>query len=654
VSVRAGDLRPRAWWIAAGYAVVAIVWIVFSDALLGFAIRDPDLLVRYSSLKGIGFVVVTAVLLLVMIRRAFGRVATALLELESSEVELQRLGRLYTALTRINQAIVRRPARDELFAEACCCLVEDGGFAMAWIGEHDRSRHLLVPVVRHGDERGYLEDVVIRTDERPEGLGPSGTALREGRPYVCNDTWHDPAMAPWRDAVRRHGFRATASFPLRLDGETWGALNVYAREVGFFEEAEIGLLVEAAADLSYALDGIRRDAEREAAETLVREERRFSDTMLDSMPGILYFYDEEGRFLRWNRTFEQVSGYAGDEIAERDPLAFFPPSERRRVAATIAEVFEVGVASLEAPFLHRDGTATPYLLTGHRVRFEGRTCLIGVGIDITERKRAERALEELNDTLELKVAGRTDELRAALVRAEAADRTKSAFLATMSHELRTPLNSIIGFTGIVLQGLAGPLTAEQERQLGMVRGSARHLLALINDVLDLSRIEAGQLEVDTRPFAIGPVVRRAVATVSPMADAAGLTLDVELPPDTPPVAGDERRVEQILLNLLSNAVKFTERGGVTLTVDVPEGDRTLRLRVRDTGIGIAAADLAQLFRPFKQIDSGLARAHDGTGLGLAICRRLAELMGGTVTATSEPGVGSEFSLRLPAHDRATL
>lgn len=248
------------------------------------------------------------------------------------------------------------------------------------------------------------------------------------------------------------------------------------------------------------------------------------------------------------------------------------------------------------------------------------------------------------------------ELAEAKHAAEAADRIKSAFLATMSHELRTPLNSIIGFSGILLQGLAGPLNEEQRKQLGMVLGSARHLLALINDVLDISKIEAGELAIVARPFDLGDSIDKVVGIVAPLADKKGLALRVEGAGGVGAMVGDERRVEQILLNLLGNAIKFTETGSVTLTAEpifgYSEENHTMeapavRLRVIDTGIGIKAEDMKQLFTPFRQVDSTLSRKHEGTGLGLAICRRLAHLMGGVIEAESRWREGSVFTFTLP-------
>jgi signal transduction histidine kinase len=278
--------------------------------------------------------------------------------------------------------------------------------------------------------------------------------------------------------------------------------------------------------------------------------------------------------------------------------------------------------------------------------------ILSIGTDITARRRAEEAIREVNVSLERHVAERTAELALARDRAEGADRTKSAFLATMSHELRTPLNSIIGFTGLLLRGLAGPLNAEQTKQLRMVKDSGQHLLALINDVLDISKIEAGQIEIANAPFDLPESIQKVVQTVTPLANKKQLPLIAQIAPDVSRITSDRRRVEQILLNLLSNAIKFTERGEVTLTVEIVPGTShiphpAVRISVADTGIGIKRENLGMLFQPFRQLDTGLTRQHEGTGLGLVICKRLVERLGGTISVESEWGKGSTFQFTLP-------
>ncbi len=397
-----------------------------------------------------------------------------------------------------------------------------------------------------------------------------------------------------------------------------------------------------------------------AAATTAERERRLAASLIEAMPGVFYLYDEDGRFLRWNRNFEVVSGYSPDEVARMHPLDFFGEHEKDLLRTRIAAVFAHGDANVEASFVTKDGRALPHYFTGRQITLDGRRCLIGVGVDIGERRRAERALHELNEGLERRIRERTAELEAALVRAESADKLKSAFLATMSHELRTPLNSIIGFTGIILQGLAGPLNDEQTKQLGMVQGSARHLLDLINDVLDISKIEAGQLEMRNASFDPSASIEQVVATVAPLAARKGLALRTELDRLPPAMASDRRRFEQILINLVNNAIKFTQRGevviGAALTdAFIPRGATApvpaLRVAVRDTGIGMKREDLASLFQPFRQIDSGLQRPYEGTGLGLAICHRLVGLLGGAIRVESTWGEGSTFMVELPLEPR---
>jgi len=267
-----------------------------------------------------------------------------------------------------------------------------------------------------------------------------------------------------------------------------------------------------------------------------------------------------------------------------------------------------------------------------------------------------KELQKHAGTLEKRVIERTEaleKLNLELLRsrdaAESADRLKSAFLATMSHELRTPLNSIIGFTGILLMGLVGELNQEQEKQLIMVQDSARHLLELINDVLDISKIEAGQFELASDPFDMKTIIEKSLEKIVPLAEKKGLALTAVIAPSVGQVVGDRRRVEQIIINLLGNAVKFTDHGEVRIESQVEDG--WLVTKVVDTGIGIRTEDIDNLFKPFRQIDTGLSRQYEGTGLGLSICKKLVDAMGGRIYVESQWGKGSIFAFTMSLERR---
>lgn len=266
---------------------------------------------------------------------------------------------------------------------------------------------------------------------------------------------------------------------------------------------------------------------------------------------------------------------------------------------------------------------------------------------LLKKKVSQRTAELRQSYLEMedKVKQRTAELAAALEKAETADRTKSAFLAIMSHELRTPLNSIIGFSGILLQELPGKLNEEQKKQLTVVKKASTHLLSLINDVLDISKIEAGQFNLVFQTFNLRESLSNTIKALLPIAEKKGIELSFRISEDLCEVYGDQRRIDQIVLNLVSNAIKFTEKGSVSIEGFKDKG--ICHILVKDTGIGIKAEDIGKLFTPFSQLDTGLSRKYDGTGLGLSICKKILLLMQGDITVSSEPGLGSSFEVRFP-------
>lgn len=334
--------------------------------------------------------------------------------------------------------------------------------------------------------------------------------------------------------------------------------------------------------------------------------------------------------VRCNRKMEELTGFTQAELIGMSTRAWYRDDHSYAQAAhQVYAQLALGETHHRSQQIARKNGSIFWARLSLRAIDEHHPLAGSVGI-----------IEDISDEREA-----AETLRHAMHRAQEADRIKSAFLATMSHELRTPLNSIIGFTGILMQGLAGPLNEEQHKQLGMVQNSSRHLLSLINDVLDISKIEAGQLELSIAPVDVRASLHKVLTLIAPIAAQKKITLRTELGEDLGEIHTDQRRLEQIVINLLNNAIKFTEQGSVTL--DCRREREWYLLRVIDTGIGMRQEELSRIFQPFHQVESGLARAHEGTGLGLAICKRLVHRMGGTITVESRPGEGSMFIVRLP-------
>ena len=411
--------------------------------------------------------------------------------------------------------------------------------------------------------------------------------------------------------------------------------------------------------------------EQKRADAAMHESDARYRTLFEQAPDGIVIADAASNYLDANAGACRMLGYRRDELIGMNAIDIVDRSEAANIAPALSALQSGQDYHRQWRFRRKDGSTFAADVNATTMP-DGN--LLGMIRDVTARNQAEEKIRLLNAQLEQRVMERTAQLEAAnrdlaahasaisreLIVAEAADRTKSLFLATMSHELRTPLNSIIGFTSLVLKGMAGPVTPEQTKQLGMVKTSAHHLLELINDVLDLSKIEAGQLEIRRLPFPLRESLDRVAGSVLPMAQGKGLQLITVMSPTLDMFDSDRRRFEQILLNLLGNAVKFTHAGGITITAEIlsaaadasTAGDEVLRICISDTGIGIRPDHLQSIFSPFKQIDGGLSRQNEGTGLGLAISRRLARLLGGDVTVESVCNHGSRFTLDLPMQPKA--
>jgi len=370
-----------------------------------------------------------------------------------------------------------------------------------------------------------------------------------------------------------------------------------------------------------------------AQEELRESEGKYRNLIEGSIQGMM-IADEDKEILFCNQTLASMLGYEDvDELmALKNSMALIAPHERTRIEAVRAAriAAEDVEPDNEVDFIKKDGSIIRVQTLSRRIIWGHHPAIQTVFVDITERKMAER------------------ELIAAKEQAELANRSKSDFLANMSHELRTPLNAIIGFSEIIKGGLFGPINNDHyESYLTDIHASGNHLLLIINDILDVSKVEAGAMDITLEVLDINEIITSSVRIVGERAQNARLEISIEIDNGVDEVYGDEVRIKQILLNLLSNAIKFTEPGGDIRISASSTSEGEVRISVIDTGIGILPEILADVFQPFVQDTKSNYLAQEGTGLGLTLVKSLADLMGGTVELESEVGKGTTASIRLP-------
>lgn len=371
--------------------------------------------------------------------------------------------------------------------------------------------------------------------------------------------------------------------------------------------------------------------------------------IIDLVPHLIYVKDRDGRYLLINRSAAAAFGLTPEEvIGRRDAELQLSQEAFARFRAEDLQVIQEGETILiqEEQVQFHDGTVRTLQTIKQPLTLEGQDApaVLGVGIDITELKQAEAALKGA----EAELRRSYQELQTANAALQNAARMKDEFIATVSHELRTPLSSILGLTEALQTELHGPLNAQQQRLLKLIQTSAHDLLLLINNLIDFSRIEAGDIFLQIEPFDVVALSKLAVTRIAPEAENKRQTIQFASSSDRLIVEGDQLRYLQILLNLLSNAIKFTpEEGELGLLVGKDINSATAHITVWDHGIGIDKEGMAHLFRPFIQLDSSLRRRFPGVGLGLALTKRLVELLGGQIVVESIPGQGSRFTVILP-------
>ncbi len=400
------------------------------------------------------------------------------------------------------------------------------------------------------------------------------------------------------------------------------------------------------------------------AQAEVRDERHRLDLIIDSVADPILVTDQEGDIVLMNTPAERLFNAPGSD----------DESVQRRVRANGANLtsFVSNVLTRSGEQRYRGEIQLADPLTGRPLPVEAlagtilseqRELMWVVTIlhDLTEAIEKARLYEQLKHAsaeLERKVQEATAELaeqnellRRQHIALEQASALKSQFLANMSHEFRTPLNAILGYTHMLLNNVTGQVSEPQRKSLSRIDSNSRHLLALINDILDITRIEAGRMPLNVTTFRVVELVHEVMSELEPIIRRSNLEVVSKLRGTVPPLRTDRQKVKQIVLNLLSNALKFTPSGSVTILASYDGRAREVSIAVRDTGVGIGRDDQVKVFEDFRQLDSSPTRGYGGTGLGLSICRRLASMLGGTIDLDSEHGKGSTFTLRLPVKAR---
>jgi len=530
------------------------------------------------------------------------------------------------------------------------------------IALYDAQTEMLTLKTSHGFSPQFSQ---VRQWKRREG-GMTDHILGKKVPTVMDDI----SMFPFVDnaVLIAEGIKSLVCVPLIAGENIIGIIYTDDFSPRKWSPREVEFLTLLGIQAAYAIEKFN-------LLKTVTDTRSYLQSVLDNSADIIMTTDMTGRIVEFNSGAVRELGYTREEACGTPAAGLWvDPGERSEVLKLMDH--KGHVSNYETCLKTRDGRIMDVSLTlSYIVNDNGdRVGTVGISKDITENKKLAAAVEEkslelleLNEKLEEKVLERTRELEKANWELDRSNRLKSQFIATMSHELRTPLNSILGFSELLLDEVFGPLTEKQKRYASNIYNSGSHLLQLINNILDIAKIESGKMELHYEGFSVSQAISEVQTVIKPLADKKAQSLTIGMDGKAELIKADKVKFKQILYNLLSNSVKFTPEGGsIVISAEMlDEGstahygekaficrgvDGCLKISVTDTGIGINKEDQERIFSEFEQVDSSYSRKYEGTGLGLALTKRLVELHGGEIIVSSEPGKGSTFTVIIPPFD----
>ncbi|HEY8994825.1 MAG TPA: GAF domain-containing protein, partial [Lacunisphaera sp.] len=580
-----------------------------------------------------GAAILGAIVLSVFLHRSVGRYIG---ERGRAEDALRRTNRALRTRSLCSQALVRSASEAALLNRLCEAIVSEGGYRFAWIGFADDDPEKNVrPVAQAGSDAGYLERARISWADSALGRGPTGNAIRTGRPSVCRDVRNDPDFAPWRDEALKRGFASSVVLPLLAEGRVFGALNIYATEAGVFDEAEVQLLSELADDLAFGIQAHRLRNERQRAQAALKEAAGYNRRLLEASLDPLVTIGADGRITDANVATETMTGRSRTELIGTDFSDYFTEPDKAR--AGYQQAFRDGlVRDYVLKMRHRDGRITTVLYNASVYRNEQGdiTGVFAAARDVTERLRAEQEILHLNTDLEQRVRARTAEL-------ETANRELEAFSYSVSHDLRAPLRSIDGFSRIALNQPDDLLSAKTREALGYVREGAQQMGQLIDDLLVFSRL--GRQPLRRGRVLPDQLVRSCLETLRP--EREGRRVEIAIG-DLPACEADAGLLKQVWMNLLANALKYSrKRDPARIEIGCQQNGENVYF-VRDNGVGFKMAYAHKLFGVFQRLHR--MEDYEGTGVGLATAHRIVSRHGGRIWAEAEIDRGATFFFTLGA------